>query len=224
MNTKRTYGDNCAAAHALDLVGERWALLVVRELLFGPKRFSDLRKGIPNASPNVLSQRLRELEEAGVARHRRLGPPVSSWVYELTDWGHDLEPVLTQLGKWGRRSPMRAVDADAHISVDSLMLALREHFDPDAAIHLDATYALELDEDRFSVRIAAGRLEVARGEPHLPSAVIRCDPKTFASLLTKRQSLDEALAQGQIELTGDVSLVEQLFNALPALKTAVVPA
>ena len=99
MVTKRTYCDGCAAAHALDLVGERWALLVVRELLLGPKRFTDLRAGLPGVSANVLAQRLRELERAGVVRRRKLPPPAASRVYELTDWGMELEPVIVRLGR-----------------------------------------------------------------------------------------------------------------------------
>ncbi|GAB3887032.1 hypothetical protein GCM10027612_25150 [Microbispora bryophytorum subsp. camponoti] len=105
MSTARTYGDPCATARALDLLGERWALMIVRDLLFGPKRYSDLQSGLPNASPTVLSQRLRDLEEGGVIRRRRLGPPARAWVYELTEWGHDLEPILVHLGRWGRQSP-----------------------------------------------------------------------------------------------------------------------
>src|SRR3954462_9145850 len=105
MTSPRTYGEACAAAHALDLVGERWALLVVRELLLGPKRFTDLRAGICHAGPNVLAQRLRELEAAGIVRRRQLPPPAASRVYELTEWGSELEPVVTALGRWGARSP-----------------------------------------------------------------------------------------------------------------------
>src|SRR5829696_7206603 len=105
MTTMRTYGDGCAIAQALDLVGERWALLVARELLLGPKRYTDLRRGLPNASPNVLSQRLGELERAGVLRRRKLPPPAASRVYELTEWGMELEPVIVRLGRWGARSP-----------------------------------------------------------------------------------------------------------------------
>src|SRR5688572_32862025 len=103
MATSRRYGDACGMPRALDRVGERWALLIVRELLLGPKRFTDLRAGLPNASPNVLSQRLRELEAHGVLRRRRLGPPARAWVYELTDWGQELEPLIVQLGRWGSR-------------------------------------------------------------------------------------------------------------------------
>jgi DNA-binding HxlR family transcriptional regulator/putative sterol carrier protein len=212
MTARRTYGDDCAAAHALDLVGERWALLVVRELLFGPKRFSDLRRGMPNASPNVLSQRLRELEEVGVVRRHRLGPPVSSWVYELTDWGLGLEPVLTHLGRWGRRSPLHPREAEAQISVDSLMLALRSHFDPSADVGLTRTYALNLGDDHFCVRITDGRLDIARGEAPAPDAVIETDTRTFTALLAKRQRLDEMMASGRLRLTGDAESVGRLFD------------
>src|SRR3977135_907512 len=101
MTTTRTYGDQRGVARALDVVGERWALLVVRELLLGPKRFTDLRTGLPHLSADVLSQRLRELERAGVVRRRKLPPPAGSRVYELTEWGRDLEPVVLDLGRWG---------------------------------------------------------------------------------------------------------------------------
>src|SRR5919202_518872 len=123
MATKRTYDDGCAAAHALDLVGERWALLVVRELLLGPKRFTDLRAGLPHASPNVLSQRLRELEDAGVVTRGTLPPPAASRIYELTDWGRGLEPVIIALGDWGSRSPHRKPGLG--MSVDCHALALK---------------------------------------------------------------------------------------------------
>src|SRR5918997_6974707 len=136
----RTYGDMCGIARALDVIGERWALLVVRELVLGPKRFTDLRVGLPNASPNVLSQRLRELEAAGVVRRRRLPPPAASKVYELTDWGKELEPVIIRLGRWGARSPSKP--RDAVLGVDSLILSFRTMFDPLAADGLEATYEL----------------------------------------------------------------------------------
>src|ERR671933_1479571 len=128
MAPMRTYGDGCAIAQALDVVGERWALLVVRELLLGPKRYTDLRRGLPNASPNVLSQRLAELERAGILRRRKLPPPAASRVYELTEWGMELEPVIVRLGRWGARSPSRP--RDAALGVDSLVLSFRTMFDP----------------------------------------------------------------------------------------------
>src|SRR5712692_10221349 len=95
--SKRSYEDGCAAAHALDLIGERWALLVVRELMLGPKRFTDLRAGLPGISANVLTQRLDELSDVAIVRSRQLDPPAGAWVYELTDWGRDFEPILSAL-------------------------------------------------------------------------------------------------------------------------------
>src|ERR687890_2612352 len=185
--TMRTYDDACAAAHALDLVGERWALLVVRELLLGPKRFTDLRAGLPNTSPNVLAQRLRELERAGVVRRRKLPPPAASHVYELTDWGEELEPVITQLGRWGARSPSRP--RDAALGVDSLILSFRTMFDPRAAEGLRATYELHLDEDVFRVAVSDGRFEIARGEAERPEATIETDSVTLATLVYEGQPL-----------------------------------
>src|SRR5919202_1684482 len=155
MATMRTYCDGCAAAHALDLVGERWALLVVRELLLGPKRFTDLRAGLPGVSPNVLAQRLRELERAGVVRRRKLPPPAASKVYELTEWGLELEPVIVRLGRWGARSPLRPLDAA--LGVDSLVLSFRTMFDPLAADGLTASYELRLGEDVFVAVVDDGR-------------------------------------------------------------------
>jgi DNA-binding HxlR family transcriptional regulator len=101
----RSYGDPCGPARALDLVGERWSLLTLRELLFGPKRFTDLRAGMPGASPNVLAQRLRELEQAGIVRRRKLAPPSGVAVYELTERGHELEPAFIQAPRDLRTAP-----------------------------------------------------------------------------------------------------------------------
>src|SRR3954463_7879373 len=146
MTTLRTYGDGCAIAQALDLVGERWALLVVRELLLGPKRYTDLRRGLPNAGPNVLSQRLAELEGAGVLRRRKLPPPAGSRVYELTEWGRALEQIVIALGHWAARSPSGLRRGDP-VEADSVILALRSRFDPGAAQAVRARYELRLGDD-----------------------------------------------------------------------------
>lgn len=131
MATRRTYGsynDGCASAHALDIIGERWALVVVRELLLGPKRFVDIQADIPGIGPGVLSRRLHELEEAGVATRRTLPAPSGATVYELTDWGHELEAVNTALSRWAVGSPGLPVEAD--MSPDTLVLAMRAHARP----------------------------------------------------------------------------------------------
>jgi DNA-binding HxlR family transcriptional regulator len=213
MATMRTYCDGCAAAHALDLVGERWALLVVRELLLGPKRFTDLRAGLPNVSPNVLAQRLRELERAGVVQRRKLAPPAASRVYELTDWGLELEPVITQLGRWGARSLSRP--RDATLGVDSLILSFRTMFDPRAAVGLSASYELHLDEDVFRVAVSDGRFEVARGEAEQPDATIEAGSATLATLVYEGRPLAEALRSGDLRIEGDESAVERFLTLFP---------
>ena len=213
MVTLRTYDDACAAAHALDLVGERWALLVVRELLLGPKRFTDLRAGIPKASPNVLAQRLRELERAGVVRRRKLPPPAASRVYELTEWGEELEPVIVRLGRWGARSPSKPCDAE--LGVDSLILSFRTMFDPLAADGLRASYELRLGEDRFCAEVDDGRFEVARGEAERPDATIETDAGTLAALVYEGRLLEEALRSGDVEIEGDESAIERFLTLFP---------
>jgi DNA-binding HxlR family transcriptional regulator len=213
MATRRTYCDACAAAHALDLIGERWALLVVRELLLGPKRFTDLRAGLPNASPNVLAQRLRELEGAGVVRRRKLPPPAASRVYELTEWGEELEAVIISLGRWGARSPSKP--RDAGLSVDSLILSFRTMFDPRIANGLRASYELRLGEDRFRALVADGRFEVERGSADRPHAIIESDAATLAALVYEGRQLDEALRSGDIKIEGDRSAVERFLGLFP---------
>jgi DNA-binding HxlR family transcriptional regulator len=221
MATMRTYDDGCAAAHALDLIGERWALLVVRELLLGPKRFTDLRAGIPGVSPNILSQRLRELERTGVVRRRKLAPPAASRVYELTDWGMELEPVITQLGRWGARSP--SMPRDAEMSVDSLILALRTMFDPLAADGIGASYELRLGEDRFRAEVAGGRFEVARGIAEWPDAAIETAPATLVGLVFHGRELAEALRSGDVKIEGDREAVAR-FLGLFSLPEPAAPA
>jgi DNA-binding HxlR family transcriptional regulator len=213
MLTMRTYGDGCGIAHALDLLGERWALLVVRELLLGPKRFTDLRDGLPNASPNVLAQRLRELEQAEVIRRRKLPPPSSSWVYELTEWGRDLKPLLISLGTWALRSP--TLPADAPVGTDAVILALGTFFDADAAGDLSARYELRLGENAFVVRVAGGAIDVDRGPAAEPDAVIETDSATLSALIWERRELPDALAAGDIAIEGDQDAVTRFLELFP---------
>jgi DNA-binding HxlR family transcriptional regulator len=213
MVTKRTYCDGCAAAHALDLVGERWALLVVRELLLGPKRFTDLRAGLPGVSPNVLAQRLRELERAGVVRRGKLPPPAASRVYELTDWGLELEPVIVRLGRWGARSPSKP--RDAALGVDSLVLSFRTMFDPLAADGLTASYELRLGEDRFRAEVADGRFEIVRGSTERPEATIETNAATLAALVYDGRHLAETVRSGDVKIEGDESAVERFLGLFP---------
>jgi len=214
MATKRSYGEACRFAHALDLVGERWALLVVRELLLGPKRFTDLRAGLPHASSNILSERLRDLEQGGVIQHRKLPPPAASSVYELTEWGHELEPVVTKLGAWGARSPFPPDSQE--IGPDSIVLALRSLFDAEAAGELEATYELRIGEGRFWVEIAGGKLDLDRGPATGPAASIEVpDAPTFAAVLTGELPLGDALGSGTLQIEGGKQAAKRFLRLFP---------
>src|SRR5215212_3735602 len=150
--SRRSYEDACGAAHALDLVGERWALLVMRELMLGPKRFTDLRADLPGISANVLTQRLEGLEAAGVLVRRKLPPPASVQVYELTPWGYESEPVLQALGRWAVRSPRH--DPSLPLSAVSLMLSFRTMLDPARAQGLEARIGFHIGAESFLAHLA----------------------------------------------------------------------
>jgi DNA-binding HxlR family transcriptional regulator/putative sterol carrier protein len=209
---KRSYDDPCGVARALDLVGERWALLVVRELLFGPKRFADLSRGLPGMSQNVLSQRLRELEQAGIVRRRRLGPPASTRVYELTERGAALEPVLLALGRWGSRGPLATA---AELSVDALILALKTTFDPCAAAGFTAGFELRLGDDRFQAEVVAGQFRIARGAAAQPDATLETDAATFRALVFGGRPIGDALRSGQLRLEGDLAAATRFAACFP---------
>lgn len=194
----RTYDDSCGIAHALDLVGERWALLVVRELLLGPKRFTDLRAGLPGVSANILSQRLRELETEGIVERTTLPPPAAVAVYALTPRGAELEPVVLALGSWGIRSP--TLPRDAHLGVDSVILSLGAQLtrtDP------PATYELQLGVHRFTVRFHDGAVDVSRGPAEHPAAVITTSPRTLDAIVSGDCTLADAVAAGEATVDGD---------------------
>ena len=189
----RTYGDRCGIARALDVVGERWSLLVVRELLLGPKRFTDLRTGLPKISPDVLAQRLRELEEAGVLARATLPPPAASKVYELTDRGRDLAPVLHALGRWGAAEP---VADDVPMGADALMVALPTTFAADRADGAEMEIGITVGPDQFVARVREGRLDVTRGAPAAPDATIATDVPTLAAALWHGGALEDGTVTG----------------------------
>jgi DNA-binding HxlR family transcriptional regulator len=214
MILKRSYGEGCLISHALDLVGERWALLVVRELLLGPKRFTDLEAGLLTVSPNVLSQRLRNLEEIGVVRRRRLAPPAAVSVYELTEWGHRLDRVLAELSGWAHGSPFQ--DIRLPMSVDSLLLAIRSQYcatTPDTPI--TGTCGLRVGDETFVIRLEGDRMDIVRGDPMSPDAMVETDLSTLQGLVVGDEGIDEAVAAGRLKAIGDVGLVERLIT--PAL-------
>ncbi len=210
---KRTYGDRCGIARALDVIGERWALLVVRELLLGPKRFTDLRAGLPHVGPDVLAQRLRELEQAGVVQRRTLPPPAASRVYELTERGQQLESVVLELGYWGSVAPFPS--GDAQIGADATVIAMKTLFDPVAADGVDSSYELRLGEQSFSVRVVGGTLAVARGGAEGADATIETDPGTLATVLWHGRRLDDALRSGHVKVEGRRQAVNRFVRLFP---------
>jgi DNA-binding HxlR family transcriptional regulator len=209
-HAKRTYGDRCGVARALDLVGERWALLVVRELLLGPKRFTDLRAGLPHVGPDVLSQRLRELEQVGVVQRRTLAPPAGSRVYELTARGRALEPVVLELGRWGSVAPFPP--GEAEIGADAFVIALKTLFTPDGP---GGSYELHLGEQAFRLALRDGRLDVERGTAEDPDAVFDGDPAALAAVLWHGRALDEAERSGAIRIDGSRRAARRFLRLFP---------
>lgn len=214
MASRRSYGDACGIARALDVVGERWALMVVRELLLGPKRFTDIRTGLPNVSPDVLAQRLRDLEAAGIVQHRRLPPPYGSQIYELTASGRALEPTLIALGRWGG-AYAPPPGHDMCISLDSSILSLRALFDPERAGDFDARVELRIGVERFRVAIAGGTVEVCRGELPDAEAAIETDPITLLEVLHGHRRLSDALAAGTLRISGDRRKARRFTELFP---------
>lgn len=196
MPTTRSYADACGIARALDVVGERWALLLVRELLLGPQRFSDLRRALPGASSNLVADRLREMQGRGVVGRRRLPPPAASEVYELTPWGRQLEPILLALGGWGLRVPRPPEPAT--LSAVSVLLYLRQSVDPG-----ERAYRVQLDDRVWTVRARDGEVVVEPGAPAHAHGSIRTDPTTLNALLEDPARLPEAVAAGDVEVSGD---------------------
>lgn len=213
MARTRSYRDRCGIARALDVVGERWALLLVRELLLGPKRFTDLRAGLAYLSPDVLSQRLRELEEAGILRRRTLAPPAASRVYELTDRGLELEPVILALGRWGSAAPFP--DGDAEVGPDAAAIALKALFDAPLAGDLEARYGLRLGEDSYGIEVARGELNLARGSPEGSAATIETDPATLAQVLWHGRKLTDAERSGDLAIHGSRQAAKRLLALFP---------
>ena len=210
---KRFYDDGCAMAHALDLIGERWALLVVRELTLGPKRFTDIRVGLPAISPNVLTQRLEELEQASIVRRRRLPPPGAAWVYELTNWGSELEPILKAIGRWAARSP--GLPLGASMSVSSVILSLRTMFDSQAAAGFQASIELRFGEERFRAELVKGQMQLTRGSADQPDAVIQGDQNALAAVVYGGRKLAGAIRSGELKVDGDKSLVKRFLALFP---------
>jgi DNA-binding HxlR family transcriptional regulator len=210
LPARRSYEDACGAAHALDLVGERWALLVMRELLLGPKRFSDLKGDLPGISANVLTQRLEGLEAAGIVARRKLPPPASAQVYELTPWGYESEPIFQVLGRWAARSPQH--DPTLPLSAVSLLTSFRTMIDPTRAKGFKARVGLSIGDETFLARVANGSIEVARGELDNADVVFTGPAPVMAAAVYGGQPLDGLVQAGALAVEGDRAIAERFVT------------
>lgn len=201
---KRSYGDACGTAHALELIGNRWTLLVLRELLLGPRRFSQLRADLPGLSANVLTQRLSELETRGLVRRRRLAPPASVQVYEATEWGLEVEPIIQALGRWAARSPLH--DPTLPISGVSILLSFRTMIDEKLARKIDARIGFVFGEDSYVARLRKGRIKIGQGAVEGCDLIISAAPTTLAAVVYGGAPLH------LLGLTGDLGLAEKFVH------------
>jgi len=210
---RRLYDDACGAAHALDLVGERWALLVIRELMLGPKRFGEIKADLPGISANVLTQRLAGLEAAGVLVHRKLPPPASVPVYELTPWGYESEPIFQVLGRWAARSPSH--DPTLPLSATSLFLSFRTMFDPARAHGFSARIGFRFGAAGYLLQVGEEAVEVSRGTAEGADVVVTGTPPAVAGAVYGGVPLDALTESGALSFAGDRSVFERFATLFP---------
>ena len=195
---KRRYDDACGIAHALELIGERWAPLVLRELMFGPRRFSGLKADLPGISANVLTQRLTELENRGLVRRTQLPPPASVQVYEATEWGLEAAPVIRALGRWAVRSPRH--DPGLFVSPVSIMMSMQTMFSADRAGDFNARIGFRFGEIAYFADIRDGEIEVGRGEPADPDLLFTSTPSAITGILYGGAPLNSVEFEGSRDL------------------------
>jgi DNA-binding HxlR family transcriptional regulator len=209
---KRTYREDCAIARSLDLLGQRWTLLIVRDLFLGPQRYTDLQAGLPGIASDILTARLRTLEDEGLVRRRELPPPAPASVYELTEAGRRLGPLIRTLGEVG----LTLLDAPAPgqaINPGPVVMSLNLTFRADEVPDLTETYGLEIDGRAFTVAVDRGTVITERGAPASPAATFRTDPRALVALLRGEQTAAAAVASRAMEVEGDAGALERFTAA-----------
>ena len=209
----RRYDDACGTAHALELLGDRWALLVLRELMLGPRRFSQLRADLPGLSANILTQRLAELESRGLLLHRKLAPPASTPVYELTPWGYETEPITQALGRWAARSPLH--DPTLRISGVSLLLSFRTMLDNKRAKGIDAEFGFQFGEDVYRGRLTALEFKLSQGDPTGARVVFVADPVVLGAVVHGGVPMAHMEQSGALHVQGDRKLAQRFTTLFP---------
>ena len=217
VEEKRRYDDACGTAHGLELIGERWALLVLRELMLGPRRFSQLRADLPGISANVLTQRLIELEARGLIVKRKLPPPANVQVYEATEWGLEAEPIVQTLGRWAARSPSH--DPTLPISGVSILLSVRTMYDRAKVKGMKATINFRFGPDSYVAHIRDEEIDIARGEAADAGLTISADPPAnLAAVMYGKAPYD------LIQWSGDKALLDRFVGLFELPPKAVIPA
>lgn len=208
----RSYNQYCGLAYALDIVGERWTLLIIRELMTGPRRFKDLISGLPDISTNLLAERLKHLEQQGLLCRRVLPPPAGSTVYELTAVGKALEKTLLELGKWGSQFVPPSSEGAALLPVGSYALTLKTFFRPELARGIHETYELHVGYEVLQVQINEGEIDVRQGETLKPDVVFRTNIASYLGLLQRQIQPEEAIARGLIRVEGDPGALSRFLD------------
>jgi DNA-binding HxlR family transcriptional regulator len=209
----RKFDQYCPVAHALSLVGDRWSLLIVRELLHGPKRYTDLTNGLPGIGTNILAARLKDLEACGIVQKRTLPPPAASTVYELTDYGAGLREALYALARWGART-IGPPGPDDDLYPEWGLNALPALFDAEAARGLTETYALVVDGDAFTARVVNGALDASVGAAEDADVVVEMDMETFFGLASGELAPGDAMNSGRARVEGTLDALERCFRVL----------
>jgi DNA-binding HxlR family transcriptional regulator len=204
---KRRYDDACGLAHALELIGERWAMLVLRELAYGPRRFSGLKADLTGISANVLAQRLGELEERGLVRKVKLPPPASVQVYEATQWGLEVVPLIARLGRWAARSPCH--DPTLPMSHVSVIMSLQTLLSPEFAEGIDARIGIRMGDAQYVTTLTDGRLEVERGEAKDCDVVFTGSTGDIVAVIHGGAPMD------LVRIEGDMALAKRFVTLFP---------
>ena len=213
---KRRYDDACGTAHGLELLGDRWALLILRELLLGARRFSQLRADLPGLSANILTQRLVELETRGLLIHKELPPPASVHVYELTPWGYEAEPITQAMGRWAARSPHH--DLTLRISGVSLLLSFRTMLDPVRAKGIDAEVGFRFGSDAYRGRLTSRGFAIAQGDPANAQVVFVGSPMVIGAAVHGGVRIAELEKAGKLAVVGDRKLAQRFTTLFPLPK------
>jgi DNA-binding HxlR family transcriptional regulator len=210
--SERTYNDSCGLARGLDVIGDRWALLIVRELLLGPKRFVDLRSGLPKISQNVLSQRLDDLEQAGVLERILLDPPANTAAYELTERGHRLRPALVELARWGAFVPS---PPGSEQGAAAFMLTLDVLFDP-SRVHEITTGTITIGRERFTVQVGPAGFVARRGDDSSADFHIVGTIPALRAAFVGVGDPNRHEADGELQITGDREAFERFRSCFPS--------